>query len=391
MVWWVVDLDLSPFQLVFLGTVMEALVLLAESPTGVVADVFSRKWSIVLSWTLMGVASLLTPVSSSYVLILVWQGLWGLGYTFQSGADTAWVTDESEGVEDAEENDSLIMAKAIAMAVGMIFGVSTSIFMSQWSLRGSMAIAGVATIGFGAFLAVAMTERNFTPADRSERGTLGEMVSIWRRGVSLISGRRVLRIVIVATFVMSMVDEIVDRLDFARMRELGFSQLDGAESAATFGAIWVGMTILSVPAMVYVHRRSRGRDDRASAMWMTALLLVAATSVGFMAGNVVALALVGWVFRDVIRELLEPIGEAWVNRHAESEIRATVISFRSQSMAMGEVLGGLLLGTLAELVGLQVGFATGAALLALSGLTVGRLIGSREEPGRTAGADARTV
>jgi len=43
-----VDLDLSATQLLLLGTSMEVAMLLGEIPTGVVADVFSRKWSVVI-------------------------------------------------------------------------------------------------------------------------------------------------------------------------------------------------------------------------------------------------------------------------------------------------------------------------------------------------------
>ena len=50
--WWVVDLGLSPLRLVILGTVLELAVLVSESPTGAVADVFSRKWSQVISWVI---------------------------------------------------------------------------------------------------------------------------------------------------------------------------------------------------------------------------------------------------------------------------------------------------------------------------------------------------
>lgn len=61
------------------------------------------------------------------------------------------------------------------------------------------------------------------------------------------------------------------------------------------------------------------------------------------------LAVGGWTIRDIAREVLEPLSVAITNRHAESSVRATVISFRGQAEAVGEVMGGLLLGTLAQL------------------------------------------
>ncbi len=368
-VWWVVDLELSPLRLVLLGTIMELVVLASESPTGVVADVFSRKWSIVLSWVIMGISQILSPISESLVVLLVWQALFGFGYTFQSGADTAWVTDEI-----GEEDDSLVMGRAIAMALGVVIGVGTAMALTQWSLRGTMTISGVMGLIFACFLAMAMTEHNFTPVDRSKQSASEAMVDTWRRGLALVWRRRVLRILTIATFVIAMVDETVDRLDFPRMRELGFPDLDGSDSALLFGTIWIAMTLLALPVMVIVGRRIESSSDRLSAVLMTSFLAVGALGVAFMSGTIFGLAVLGWVLRDVIREVIDPVGEAWVNRHAESDIRATVISFRSQSMAFGEISGGLLLGLLAEFVGLQLAFAAGALLLGVATLQVGRLL-----------------
>lgn len=371
-VWWVVDLELSPLRLVLLGAALEGVVLLAESPTGVVADVFSRKWSIVLAWVVLGIAQILTPVSESLILLLLWQGLWGFGYTFQSGADTAWVTDEI-----GEEDDSLVMAKAISMAFGIIVGVGLAMATSQWSLKGTMVLSGLLAIGYAGLLAAVMTENNFEPADRSERSTSTALLDTWKNGFRTVTGSRVLRILTVATFVVAMVDETVDRLDLPRMRELGFSDLDGAESALVFGGVWIAMTLLALPVMVIVGRRIEDSSDRLSAVLMTGFLALGAVGVTLMSGTVFALAMAGWVLRDVIREVVDPVGEAWVNRQAESAVRATVISFRSQSMAFGEIFGGLALGLLAEFVNLRAAFMAGGVLLAVSALLVSRLLGAR--------------
>ena len=44
------DVDLSPFELVLMGTAMEAAVFLFEVPTGVVADTYGRKLSLVIGF-----------------------------------------------------------------------------------------------------------------------------------------------------------------------------------------------------------------------------------------------------------------------------------------------------------------------------------------------------
>jgi len=93
-VYLVSELHLSPLQLVLMGTAMEAAVFLFEVPTGVVADTYSRRLSIVIGYLGMGLAWLAVGlVSAPWLIIALW-AVWGLSYTFTSGAEEAWIADE---------------------------------------------------------------------------------------------------------------------------------------------------------------------------------------------------------------------------------------------------------------------------------------------------------
>ena len=96
--WWlstslylVVVADLSASQLLFYGAVLALTMLLAEVPTGVMADAISRKRSLVLAHLVMGSGMLMMGFVTAFWLILVTQVLWGLGWTFSTGADVAWL------------------------------------------------------------------------------------------------------------------------------------------------------------------------------------------------------------------------------------------------------------------------------------------------------------
>ena len=67
------DLNMSPLQLVLMGTVMEATIFASEVPTGVVADTYSRRASIIVSFVIQGAAIMVVGFSSSpLVAIAAW-------------------------------------------------------------------------------------------------------------------------------------------------------------------------------------------------------------------------------------------------------------------------------------------------------------------------------
>ncbi|HET6743484.1 MAG TPA: MFS transporter, partial [Kribbella sp.] len=84
--------------MVLVGTTLELACFLFEIPTGIVADLYSRRLSIVIGFVLIGAGFLLQGLVPAFFAILAAQVLWGIGFTFTSGADQAWITDEI-GVE----------------------------------------------------------------------------------------------------------------------------------------------------------------------------------------------------------------------------------------------------------------------------------------------------
>jgi DHA3 family tetracycline resistance protein-like MFS transporter len=85
---------LNPLQLVLVGTVLELTAFLAKVPTGIIADVYSRRLSILIGFVLVGIGFLVEGSIPQFWAVLLAQVIWGIGATFQSGALEAWVADQ---------------------------------------------------------------------------------------------------------------------------------------------------------------------------------------------------------------------------------------------------------------------------------------------------------
>ncbi len=85
---------LTPLQLVLVGTTLEVAAFIFEIPTGVVADVYSRRLSVIIGMFLISLGFVVEGSFPIFGFILAAQVLWGLGYTFTSGASQAWISDE---------------------------------------------------------------------------------------------------------------------------------------------------------------------------------------------------------------------------------------------------------------------------------------------------------
>ena len=200
---WVTEADLSATQLILMGTVLEATVLLFEVPTGVVADRISRKWSIVLSYALIAVG-ISGSLSTTFWVLMVAQFVWGVGFTFQSGAVTAWATDQL-----GRHIDDLIVKQARMRSAGVIVGVVAGAALgSTVSLFAAIGLAVILAVVVALTLAIVMPEAVKPSGDDVAANSLDTA----RNGWNAVKGYPLVRLVMLVAFIGGFGSEVIDRL-----------------------------------------------------------------------------------------------------------------------------------------------------------------------------------
>ncbi len=356
-VWWIVILDLSPLQLVAMGAVLEMSVLISETPTGVVADLVSRRRSILISQVLMGLAYIWAVASVNYWVILPAQALFGIGWTFRSGADTAWVTDELKGLgrgDDAEIEKLLVRKHRFGILVALVSLSVTMLVGTVTSVRTVAVLLGMAAIMIGGYLRLVMREDHFTPGREQERG----FVETLRAGLTVVATRPRLRVLVGVIVVLDMGSEAFDRLGHKFFLDNGGW---GDDSLIGLGVLFM---VLAVAGLGVNALAARALETGSGVARLASLLLLVA-AVGAtitMSTTMLVFIGVGLMLQDSTREALWPVLEGWANRDAPSEVRATVHSLMGQVTAMGELIGGIALGALAQATSVRLVLAVAAAL-----------------------------
>jgi len=367
--WWlvtslylVVEADLSPFQLVFLGTAQGLLAIAFEIPTGVVADAWSRKWSLVIAHAIMGVGMIATGLVTAFPALVVTQMLWGVAWTFSSGADVAWLTDEL----DAPNSVAGVLAAAarweqIGAAMGLIaFGAIAWVT----DLATSIVLAGVGMLTLGAFVAVRFKERKFTPTrERRWRASLSTL----RDGFELARRDRTILLVLSATVLVNGADEAFGRLFPRHLVDLGLPRdPDPIVWLTVLGLVTLALGAL---ALRVVESRIDRRDARrfyAGACGVGAvgvlIFAVAPDPKTAMAGVILA--------RGIAWNVIRVVSVIWVNRRATSNVRATLQSFLSQAEYVGEIGLGFGLGVMAQAIHIEAAMFGACALVAAAGILV---------------------
>ena len=361
---------LTPLQLVLVGTTVELSVFVFEIPTGVVADAFSRRLSIIIGYFLMGLGFLIEGLFPAFLPILLAQVIWGLGYTFTSGATQAWISDE---IGEEPANKLFLRATRVGLTASLLgMGLAILIGADNVALPIQFGAIGVLVIGF--VLIFIMPETGFKPASKEDRNNWQHMWHTFNEGLKSVRARpRLIAILGVGLF-YGLYSEGFDRLWVKHLIDnFDIPIIFGNNQVAFFAVLRIAGSVLTIFAIRFVEKRVDSGSPLAIGRAMLIVTgLIATAMIGFAISPLLPLTLGLYLVVDVLRDIHGPLNSAWVNQKLDPQTRATVHSMVGQVDAIGQVAGGPSVGLVARFFSVVAAITTSGMLLFPAMLLVGR-------------------
>ena len=350
---------LGPLELILLGTALELTILVFEVPTGIVADVYSRRLSVIVGMVLIGAGFMLEGAVPIFSVMIAAQLVWGLGATFESGAIDAWLSDE---IGEAEANTAFLRSTQVAQVTGFV-GIGLAAVLGNFYLGLPMMVGGALFIVLAGFLIVFMPERGFEHTPDAQHSPLKAMRETFAAGLEVAQRKPLILTIFAITAIMGASSETFDRLSEAHfLQDIGLPNT--LSIAVWFGLIQAGISLLSILVTEIVRRRVDVNAHVAVAQALLGLnILLTVCVIGFGMAGQLYIALAFYSSAVLLRVINGPLYRAWLNQSLESQTRATVFSMNGQMDAMGQVAGGPLLGLAARSFGMPVAFVIAGLLL----------------------------
>jgi len=352
---------LTPVQLILVGTALEISAFVFEVPTGIVADVYSRRLSIIIGYILMGLGFLIEGFFPAFLPILLAQVVWGLGYTFTSGATQAWITDEI-GEEDA--NKLFMRATQVGLFASLI-GMGAAMFVGANNVALPIQVGAFGVMLIGVALMFIMPETGFHPTPREDRNTWQHMWHTFRQGVHAVRSKpRLMNIVFIGLF-YGLYSEGFDRLWVKHLLDtFELPVIFGSNQVAFFAVLRVASMILTILAVRFVEKRVDSTSPLAigrAVLVVTGVISIAL--LGFALSPLLLLSLLLYLVISVLRNVHIPLQTAWINQKLDSQVRATVHSMFGQVDAIGQVMGGPIVAGIAAIGSAVASLVTSGLLL----------------------------
>ena len=370
-VMFLISRGLNLFEVNLVNFVFFTTLFLCEIPTGVVADVFGRKPSYVISCFLTSLAMFIYAVSGSVFGFAVAEATAAIGMTFASGAFQAWLVD---GLKHKNYNEPLgpIFAKEQQYAhIAEILGAIVGAFLADknpmfpWMVSGTIAL-------FVGFLAWGLMKEEYFVRQRfSLRNGFQSMKEIAATSIRYIAKNKVVK------FILLLVGIQFFAIQAANMQwQPFFSGFLPNKTALgfIFGAISVSLIVASALSSRFLKIM---KDEKRA-------LIVSQVGAG---AGIIATVMFKWfplalgifLLHEFARGLFRPLKDTYLNDNIPSKERATLISFESMAQHIGGMFGLLFSGFFAEYASIKATWMLSGGILIAATLWLARNGKSKEK------------
>ncbi len=348
---------LSLAQIAAMEAMFWFVIVVAELPTGAVADRWGRKPSLLLGAGSNALAVLIFGVATGYPLLLLSYLVWGVSMTLTSGANTAFVYDTLATLGREREFTKVWgRAQAWTMAAGLLASLAGAPLAAATNLAVPVQVSVLSSL---AAVAVGLGFREPPRLDRAARPAYRDVLRLAVRHAlrhpptrAMIAVTAVYGAATTTTFLLTQ------------------PYLVGAGVPLAFlGLVLAPVQLASLTGSLTAHRLTARGGERSAFFLVCALYSLALLALG-VATSVWAIALLLALRWSGAARL--PLANDYITRHAPQELRATVASASSLVVGLGTALTQYPLGLLADRTSERVVFlvlGAGTAVLGGAALT----------------------
>lgn len=334
---------LNPFLMIWGGlTLFEVMVLEAwftfavfalEVPTGVIADVFGRKNSIVIGAFLFGLGFILYPLMRNVLWFAFAEFVMAVSYSLISGADSALIHDSSRNPTEAKKSQGRYSSFGV-------FGISVGPFIGSF-LYPSLGLTGVMSVTaipmfFSTLIALSFREPKKDTAEP-------ETQRFWHtlmKGTKYFVRHKELRLLALNMAVVTAFSKTMIWLFQPRLLALGLD-------VRWLGVILGTAIFIEVLIMNSAHWFEKILGRKSSLIFLTGFL----PAIGFLlvaTTSSILVSMLGIFITIGIGMSRKPYFVALYNEHISSGQRATVLSSISMLSSFVMMIAGPVAGKLAD-------------------------------------------
>jgi len=333
------DIGLSAFQIGILLAIMPLFSLVFEIPTGAVADLYGRKFSVLLGHAIEGVGYFLLLFFTNFYLFMLVFALIGIGRTFSSGAKEAWVADlvGKKKLLHAFFTKKQILESAAMLLAGFVGAFVVKVF-GLWIIWLLASISFVISILFLLF-----ADERFRKRKVHVKKALQDVKKQTKVSIDYSRKHPVISYFFIATGILLFAELFASPISIIPfMQEFGLAEYQ-------FGYLWSALAVVSIIGTVVGAKYHKKVD--AKEFIIISLVLGAGITFFIVFVNSIFTALLVLFGATFFMLMKNPVERVFFHSFIPSKLRATVGSVEAMWLSVVGLLAIPIVGFAVDFIG----------------------------------------
>lgn len=323
---------LSLTRIMILQAIYTLSIALFEVPTGVFADKIGRKQSLSIGAFILLAAAVVYSAGYNFWQFAIAEIIWGLGVTFTSGADSAFVYDTLKQTRKKHDFKKIWgHAKSLEYLAAGIAAVLGG-FVATYSLRLNWVLVAFSML-FLFFVSLSFQEPKHYKKLKQKK-YLVHTVECFKESLT----NRNLLFLLLFSSLLSTMWGVALWFYQPYMNQSGLKII-------YFGLVWASFSVFSIIGSKYAYKIEEKLKEKFS-FWL--IILANVLSLIFMSYWFVVWGVIFIFMQQFIRGFANPLLQDYTNKHLTSEKRATLLSIQNLSGKLMFSIFGPLFGYFAD-------------------------------------------
>lgn len=349
---------LSPLQANLINAMFMLGNFLFEVPTGVYADYFGRKKSIMLFFSVWSLSHFIYFFSGSFAGFILAELTAALGVTFITGALDAWLIDAVGEREFVGKIDYILSQAQVYGKVTFVLGGLLGSYIAKYNLALPFLAEGIISL-FGLGLAWVFIEEDFIkPKMISISKGIADMKTIVKDSLIFLRQQPIVKWLILTTIITWTAFQPLNMFWSPRFTQMG--QVD----VSMMGKIWVAFSLAMMLGSWLLRKMIEGKKSYSLMAYLSIILLAVPAIISGLLPYFWP-AITFFVIYEVGRGMEKSFKSAYLNRYIPSDKRATLLSFNGMLGRLGAAIGLVMFGWIANNYGFGASWVIAGLLLLL--------------------------
>ena len=350
-------IGLTFFQIGILMAISNLTSLLFEVPTGAIADLYGRKFSVLTGFALEGIGFISLFFIQEYSLMILAFGFLGMASTFSSGAKEAWVIDLVRSSKKNLQKGYFTKSQSIDGTALILSGFIGAYAVKTFGLSIIWIATGISY--FLAFFILLLAKEKKIP-NRTKDFSVIKITKNSLNSISYSRKHKILFSFLLAAALLIFASNLEGQLAWITfLQDLGMQEY-------TFGYLWSAMAAMAVIAPLVASKLIKPKKERQTILLLIILGAITLLLVIFVNQMLPAIALLLTV--GFFAHARRPAERIYFHRFVPSKLRASVGSVESMIISLTGIIAVPVAGLLVDHVGARYTIMSSAVVMLIAAI-----------------------